>query len=1196
MFQSLNKIIKDSADSIAQTATVASAAAKAKLDEMKAQPSTGNNAEQKPSSEAMPEDASSSKTMDSVDLRDEKEIAGSGANAESKSSIFSAAGKLLDSFVHGQCANCGDQFNIIVNYSYHCRMCNQTFCPKCLEMSKFPIPNRLLFKYKDEKEEKEESTPTEGKESTTPVSSATKEKELKPRYLCKAKCLPEATIYCMNLFRSNMEEKFYPILSNYLESHSQYHDYFPIESISSPKDTSYRQTLRIVQVVEQVSNYVGWGTVIKTMKYAYYSSELYKLLISSDIYLVLEPLMENLKGYGIDGPTALLNLYYLCCKHQLEYKQFRYQTSYYRKKIAFRNITPEMNVKTGILSYDCPYEVIDYVSRYVSAAQWLYNSYLPAPHNGNEWSSWALSRQVSRQKWSVLMCINETTKLPNGNKCPAFALLARNNSCLENNGGEQGEDWNSSSNSSNTNSNNNIHKKAGTGDDEGERKEALLIIRGSSSTLDWSINFQESLELYSYQYYDFTDNEVKTVDGHAHSGFLLSMRTILHDYNLKTYLMKLYENGFNIKVIGHSLGAGVSALVAAELRNIIMQSIPPSSPTKFFPVGQSNKSPTSSNNNRSYEMIHRISAVVYCSPAIISEKLANAFLKDRLLINVINGHDVIPRYNKKTMQLLANELKEFSVVANEWMIEDKMDLIDYAWSMGRASDIHYLSTEERRLERYQRVKTLREKKEKKAQKNATIAPAPTPATTTVAQPVMATAVPVVSTGAGGPPVPPPKPKRNSVTVAEPSPKSPAPVAGGMTTVSINEGPGVDERDNVVTPPPATNPSTTSSAAATAASYWGIASKSIASTISSLQQKASKTPNDSVHGLPEGGVDCQPSAPPLPHPDTDGDNEISLILEPAVPPRNITVDSGKAPALPVTPVSPTTSSPEETEITLAMVPGPIVHIYEDVNGMKKAAVINHHHELFQSIQLLNPTRLLQEHQMKTYRSSIDALKHSMNIMKQEKESMKTKKLMGKQPHHLHRSNSVEERVAMESTFEDVSEVFPKDVGKSLHYQELPYLIHHSEKKPELQPLLARSDSVKLVQSGLGSPFLKETTLVAESVKDEPLEVVAMMAEEEEEQAKEEEQQEMKDSFFQKIYKTWTPWSGGSKTTADKKDEKDSLEMSKMGPNVVDIYKEQLQLPTEEDISWMPCGVCGLDVTWPYIMHSDASRATSTHNCR
>ncbi|RYH22433.1 hypothetical protein EON65_19275 [archaeon] len=32
------------------------------------------------------------------------------------------------------------------------------------------------------------------------------------------------------------------------------------------------------------------------------------------------------------------------------------------------------------------------------------------------------------------------------------------------------------------------------------------------------------------------------------------------------------------------------------------------------------------------------------------------------------------------------------------------------------------------------------------------------------------------------------------------------------------------------------------------------------------------------------------------------------------------------------------------------------------------------------------------------------------------------------------------------------------------------------------------------------------------------------------------------------------------------------------------------------SWLACGVCGLDVTWPFILHSEASRALVTNTCR
>eukprot|EP01040_Poterioochromonas_malhamensis_P011020 gene11020-12011_t len=43
---------------------------------------------------------------------------------------------------------------------------------------------------------------------------------------------------------------------------------------------------------------------------------------------------------------------------------------------------------------------------------------------------------------------------------------------------------------------------------EERRKEVLLIIRGSASTLDWGINLQEALAPFSYSYYSPDKNEI----------------------------------------------------------------------------------------------------------------------------------------------------------------------------------------------------------------------------------------------------------------------------------------------------------------------------------------------------------------------------------------------------------------------------------------------------------------------------------------------------------------------------------------------------------------------------------------------------------------------------------------------------------------------------------------------------------------
>ena len=53
----------------------------------------------------------------------------------------------------------------------------------------------------------------------------------------------------------------------------------------------------------------------------------------------------------------------------------------------------------GVVSTVCSPQLLQYVTKYVSAAQWLYLARLPAPHDNNEWSSWFLTRLVKDKGW-----------------------------------------------------------------------------------------------------------------------------------------------------------------------------------------------------------------------------------------------------------------------------------------------------------------------------------------------------------------------------------------------------------------------------------------------------------------------------------------------------------------------------------------------------------------------------------------------------------------------------------------------------------------------------------------------------------------------------------------------------------------------------------------------------------------------------
>ena len=54
---------------------------------------------------------------------------------------------------------------------------------------------------------------------------------------------------------------------------------------------------------------------------------------------------------------------------------------------------------------------------------------------------------------------------------------------------------------------------------------------------------------------------------------LRAARAILDDFGTRAVIYKLSKENFHIKIIGHSLGAGTSALLTAELKNGFMKDL-----------------------------------------------------------------------------------------------------------------------------------------------------------------------------------------------------------------------------------------------------------------------------------------------------------------------------------------------------------------------------------------------------------------------------------------------------------------------------------------------------------------------------------------------------------------------------------------------------------------------------------------------
>ena len=189
----------------------------------------------------------------------------------------------------------------------------------------------------------------------------------------------------------------------------------------------------------------------------------------------------------------------------------------------------------GIINSRCPERLLQYASHYAPAAQWLYCATLPEPHDEVAWSNWYLCRILKRENWTVLASVSQATNLDIGVVCPAFSVVARE------------------------------YLDPSTGQPV---REALLIVRGTASMTDWKININDNTAQFVYR--SGISGSVDVI-GYAHEGMLEGARAILKFYGVRKIIHRLLLEGFNVKTVGHSLGASTALFLAAELNNSLVE-------------------------------------------------------------------------------------------------------------------------------------------------------------------------------------------------------------------------------------------------------------------------------------------------------------------------------------------------------------------------------------------------------------------------------------------------------------------------------------------------------------------------------------------------------------------------------------------------------------------------------------------------
>ena len=238
----------------------------------------------------------------------------------------------------------------------------------------------------------------------------------------------------------------------------------------------------------------------------------------------------------------------------------------------------------------------------VGGAWWLYASRtLRIPHDGPDWGAWYAGRLAKRDGFTLLACMGASrsesalavpTRPPT--PFPAWCLVA-----------------------------------------DRKRRLALLAIRGSVTQGDWLVN---------------SDAKPITVFGETkgHGGIVKAARAILDDCGVRECLRSLAQAGYEIRTVGHSLGAGVAVLAAALLRE---------------------------------EDSIDASCVAYAAPACVDPRLADA-LKPHVL-SIVHRDDLVPRLSDVNCARLAKDLQADDANYRSRLAADKASLKTHIATLGK---------------------------------------------------------------------------------------------------------------------------------------------------------------------------------------------------------------------------------------------------------------------------------------------------------------------------------------------------------------------------------------------------------------------------------------------------------------------------------------------------------------------------------
>ncbi len=292
-------------------------------------------------------------------------------------------------------------------------------------------------------------------------------------------------------------------------------------------------------------------------------------------------------------------------------------------------------------------KLLDWIHPCFGPANWLYKLKLPGVHNNDEWTRWYLSQVLLQEGWAVVGASVRTEIIPQCTTVveedesnpghyvpvestvmvPAFAVVTRG-------------------------------------------KEAMVVVRGTQSMADWTININMVPEEVTY--YTGRDGGSSFV-GQAHAGMTKGAEAIINLCGVGRMVDELLSQGYSIKVVGHSLGAGISCMIAILLK------------AKYSREKQEGKRSD----------VPFIPSIGFGHPPCVDVRIAQAAQEDGLCTAIVNEYDVVCRLSEFNFAPLAEEVFLFKDEATKAVYEDIAAFKAYTRTLGAASRINTKAAEEK---------------------------------------------------------------------------------------------------------------------------------------------------------------------------------------------------------------------------------------------------------------------------------------------------------------------------------------------------------------------------------------------------------------------------------------------------------------------------------------------------------------------